>query len=252
MKVDDGDSGSWVMKGNKLCGYIFSRVHGRPWAYMLPISTVFEEISGFLSTKLHSPVLLPTVAEINQKKNSTLRPEKSVTFSTETAQQNPAPDANAENHPSNPVLILPGPSTTSRQVDTVTLTKTTAVPKSKSTIVRKEVPYPGPGRFSTRLRGARNFLEVEVAISTEEKLPRDNLLKNTAREKTSKLQHFGRWGAGNRSSHTKNLRGSIFESERPNPKGKLKAAAKSVGRACIGVLNLVLCIMVTDDFKINV
>lgn len=40
-----GDSGSWVVKDNNLCGYIFATLDPEPWAYMLPIEPVFNEIS---------------------------------------------------------------------------------------------------------------------------------------------------------------------------------------------------------------
>jgi hypothetical protein len=32
-----GDSGSWVFKNGKVCGCIFARLEGLPWAYMLPM-----------------------------------------------------------------------------------------------------------------------------------------------------------------------------------------------------------------------
>ncbi|KAH9224482.1 hypothetical protein DL95DRAFT_452238 [Leptodontidium sp. 2 PMI_412] len=43
----DGDSGSWVVSqsDHKLCGYIFARVVGFQWAYMLPISPIIDDIT---------------------------------------------------------------------------------------------------------------------------------------------------------------------------------------------------------------
>ncbi|KAG4444413.1 hypothetical protein IFR05_000004 [Cadophora sp. M221] len=42
----DGDSGSWVVSqsDHKLCGYIFARVVGFEWAYMLPIGPIIDDI----------------------------------------------------------------------------------------------------------------------------------------------------------------------------------------------------------------
>ena len=254
INVDDGDSGSWVMKDHKLCGYIFSRVKSRPWAYMLPISTVFDEISGIFSTQLHVPVLLPTAAEIDQKRSSALRPENIVTFSTSTAQQDPAPEAEAGNHASNSTSILPAPSTTSRQVTKYTPTKTAlvlSVPISKRTIGWKKVPNARQAKFSTGLGGAGNFRDAEAGISAEEVLSQETLPLNTAREKARKLWQFGRGGAGNSPLRTKRPRRPVLESESPRPKEKLKSAAKVVGRACAETLNFILCIVVTDDFQIK-
>ncbi|MCJ1424533.1 hypothetical protein MMC29_002421 [Sticta canariensis] len=51
-----GDSGSWVVRHGKLCGYIHSRMLNRPWAYMLPIDPVFQEISRVLSPNSNESV----------------------------------------------------------------------------------------------------------------------------------------------------------------------------------------------------
>ncbi|KAI9672490.1 MAG: hypothetical protein M1817_003256 [Caeruleum heppii] len=40
-----GDSGSWVLRDAKVCGYIFCRVKGLPWAYMIPIEAVLQAIA---------------------------------------------------------------------------------------------------------------------------------------------------------------------------------------------------------------
>lgn len=42
--LEAGDSGSWVVRDGKLCGYILARAVGQPWAYMLPIEHVFDAI----------------------------------------------------------------------------------------------------------------------------------------------------------------------------------------------------------------
>ncbi|KAK0114002.1 hypothetical protein ONS96_014849 [Cadophora gregata f. sp. sojae] len=54
--LEDGSSGSWVIRDGKVCGYIFSRVVGKPWAYMLPIEPVIDRISEYYSSKGPSPV----------------------------------------------------------------------------------------------------------------------------------------------------------------------------------------------------
>ncbi|RDW56351.1 hypothetical protein BP5796_13226 [Coleophoma crateriformis] len=54
--LDDGSSGSWVIRDGKLCGYIFSRVVGKPWAYMLPIEPAFARISTLLDAKIFTSV----------------------------------------------------------------------------------------------------------------------------------------------------------------------------------------------------
>ncbi|KAF4624884.1 hypothetical protein G7Y89_g13285 [Cudoniella acicularis] len=41
----DGDSGSWVVKDEKVWGMIFARLEGLPWAYMLPIEQIFDRIA---------------------------------------------------------------------------------------------------------------------------------------------------------------------------------------------------------------
>jgi hypothetical protein len=40
-------SGSWVVRNEKLCGYIIAVQDGSPWMYMLPIEGVFEDIVSF-------------------------------------------------------------------------------------------------------------------------------------------------------------------------------------------------------------
>ena len=51
MSIVDGDSGSWVIRDEKLCGVIFCRMgNGVEWAYMLPIEAVFRSISKTLGS----------------------------------------------------------------------------------------------------------------------------------------------------------------------------------------------------------
>jgi hypothetical protein len=40
-------SGSWVIRDEKLCGYIIAVQDGSPWVYMLPIEGVFDDITSF-------------------------------------------------------------------------------------------------------------------------------------------------------------------------------------------------------------
>jgi hypothetical protein len=44
-------SGSWVVRNEKLCGYIIAVQDGSPWVYMLPIEGVFEDIVSFTGSK---------------------------------------------------------------------------------------------------------------------------------------------------------------------------------------------------------
>lgn len=62
----DGDSGSWVIKDDKLCGYIFSRVVNSLWAYMLPIEPVFEDIGRTLNIEDPTSVEVLTTPETTQ------------------------------------------------------------------------------------------------------------------------------------------------------------------------------------------
>jgi len=62
--LDDGDSGSWVVRDHKLCGYIFARLDGAAWAYMVPIEPVFDEISRVFSKDIEVKVDVPDAATI--------------------------------------------------------------------------------------------------------------------------------------------------------------------------------------------
>ncbi|KAJ3541756.1 hypothetical protein NM208_g4458 [Fusarium decemcellulare] len=64
-ELDYGDSGSWVLVGNGVCGVIIagsSRVPGQkgslPAAYMIPIVDIFDNISTTLSVKVSLPTLV--------------------------------------------------------------------------------------------------------------------------------------------------------------------------------------------------
>lgn len=56
-----GASGSWVVRGSQLCGYIVAIQEGSPKAYMLPIDDVFTEIAS--ATGRH-PVRLVSKGDI--------------------------------------------------------------------------------------------------------------------------------------------------------------------------------------------
>ncbi|KAF7511176.1 hypothetical protein GJ744_005073 [Endocarpon pusillum] len=54
-----GSSGSWVVAGNKLCGHIIAVRENVPWAYMMPVGPIFEDIkrvTGAREVGLFSPV----------------------------------------------------------------------------------------------------------------------------------------------------------------------------------------------------
>lgn len=54
-----GDSGSWVIRDGRLCGYIFCRAVGLPMAYMLPIEPVIKEIARVLTNGVTENVQIP-------------------------------------------------------------------------------------------------------------------------------------------------------------------------------------------------
>lgn len=56
-----GSSGAWVVRGDKLCGYIVAIRQDVPWAYMVAIQPVLEDIGRRFKT---DDVRLPSAAEI--------------------------------------------------------------------------------------------------------------------------------------------------------------------------------------------
>jgi hypothetical protein len=57
---------------NKLCGYVFARLEGEPWAYMLPIEPVFASISKHMSKESQLKVDVPDAATIETLKRALL------------------------------------------------------------------------------------------------------------------------------------------------------------------------------------
>lgn len=54
-----GSSGSWVVAGNRLCGHIIAVRENVPWAYMMPVGPIFEDIkrvTGAKTVGVFSPV----------------------------------------------------------------------------------------------------------------------------------------------------------------------------------------------------
>lgn len=45
--IGEGISGSWVVRGNKLCGVIYAAYDGIPYLHMIPAETIFGEIRRF-------------------------------------------------------------------------------------------------------------------------------------------------------------------------------------------------------------
>lgn len=78
MKLAAGDSGSWVIQDNKLCGYILARLNNRQWAYMLPIQSVFDDIERYLfdTTGSRVKVTLPTAPEVHFAQTRSTTPNK--------------------------------------------------------------------------------------------------------------------------------------------------------------------------------
>ncbi len=62
--IVDGDSGSWVVMNQSVCGYIFTRAKELPWAYMLPIEPVFEDISKVFSLDVPDMITVPSTTRI--------------------------------------------------------------------------------------------------------------------------------------------------------------------------------------------
>lgn len=56
-----GSSGAWVVRGDKLCGYIVAIREDMPWAYMVAIQSVLEDIGRRFKT---DDVRLPKTTEI--------------------------------------------------------------------------------------------------------------------------------------------------------------------------------------------
>lgn len=89
MSIVDGDSGSWVIRDEKLCGVIFCRMgNGVKWAYMLPIEAVFRSISktlGALHPDWPSPEVQiareEVVGDANENSEIITKPEDRPKFS---------------------------------------------------------------------------------------------------------------------------------------------------------------------------
>lgn len=66
-----GDSGSWVLRANVLCGHIMASRKSVPWLYVLPISEILAEAKANMSCQditlpqHHAQVDLPAVAKRN-------------------------------------------------------------------------------------------------------------------------------------------------------------------------------------------
>lgn len=66
-----GDSGSWVLRANVLCGHVFAARTSVPWLYVLPISEILEEAKTIMSCQSinlpqhHSQIDVPAVAKKN-------------------------------------------------------------------------------------------------------------------------------------------------------------------------------------------
>ncbi|KAL8834533.1 MAG: hypothetical protein Q9170_003715 [Blastenia crenularia] len=81
-----GTSGAWVVSGGKLCGYIIAIRQDIPWAYMVAIEPVFEDIRRRLDTEevrlpfanelgSHKDLSIPSLAKSsNEREQEQLRP----------------------------------------------------------------------------------------------------------------------------------------------------------------------------------
>lgn len=67
-----GSSGAWVVHGDKLCGYIVAIRQDVPWAYMVAIQPILEDIGRRFKT---DDVRLPTAVEIESIKSISQEPE---------------------------------------------------------------------------------------------------------------------------------------------------------------------------------
>jgi len=63
LPIAHGDSGSWVIQDGRLCGYIVAGRDSLPWAYMVLIEDVFENITSYLDES--SRIYLPSKAYID-------------------------------------------------------------------------------------------------------------------------------------------------------------------------------------------
>jgi len=61
LRLAPGDSGSWVIRENKVCGHVSAGRSAAPWVYMVPMERVFEDISIHMS---EAEVGLPKRSEV--------------------------------------------------------------------------------------------------------------------------------------------------------------------------------------------
>src|ERR1700722_19227330 len=64
--LDYGDSGSWVIRDHKVCGYIVAIAVGELLAYMVPIEPVLQEIGRVVSISEHESIGIPSEATLAQ------------------------------------------------------------------------------------------------------------------------------------------------------------------------------------------
>ena len=96
-----GSSGAWVVRGDKLCGYIIAIRQDVPWAYMVAIQPVLEDIRRRFKTDY---VRLPSAAEMEslrlvakaQEVESSYRQEESQTLGLEDNQTTKQVDGSNE------------------------------------------------------------------------------------------------------------------------------------------------------------
>lgn len=165
-----GDSGSWVVKDHKLCGYIFATLDPQPWAYMLSIEPVFDEISSLFSKATKVDVDLPDAATI--KSWSSPSPAQTAEPRVEMNSDN----RRAANHPpfvstADYCFIAEPPSaipvTSIRSIPTKPLW---ALSDSSPTVLDRTVSQSDPVVSSSSLahqpsRNSPNSLEADHALS---------------------------------------------------------------------------------------
>jgi hypothetical protein len=86
-ETGSGGSGSWVVRGGRLCGYIVAIQDGSPWVYMLPIDGVFKDIASVTGSKPVRLISKNDIKTVKPRENPDRELSSTLTTGTEA---NPA------------------------------------------------------------------------------------------------------------------------------------------------------------------
>lgn len=82
------DSGSWVARDGKLCGYILARMAEQPRAYMTPIEPILRDICQVFSFDRLVSVEVPSIQILSRPRHTALSPKSSTSV---TNRSKPSP-----------------------------------------------------------------------------------------------------------------------------------------------------------------